>query len=127
MGSVPDGAEEIVQVGEPVLRSKAAPVGPELLGTPLLHALSSRMVRAMRAAPGVGLAAPQLGVGLRLFVLEDRPELMATLTPLELGERERRPFELSVVVNPVVTPVEGSGTATFYEGCLSVKGYAGLV
>jgi peptide deformylase len=84
------------------------------------------MVASMRAAPGVGLAAPQLGVGLRVFVVEDRTELMATLSPAELAERERVPVPLRVFVNPVVTPV-GERKVTFFEGCLSVAGFAALV
>ncbi len=49
------------------------------------------MIATMRAAPGVGLAAPQIGVPLQVLVLEDRPDLMAKLTPSELqGARARR-------------------------------------
>lgn len=116
----------IVQVGATVLRARAAEVPSEQLGTPDFQALVARMVAAMRAAPGVGLAAPQLGVGQRLFVVEDRPELFATLTPQELEERQRVPVPLRVFVNPVVTPL-GEEKAVFFEGCLSVAGYAALV
>jgi peptide deformylase len=117
----------IVQAGEPVLRSRAREVAPDEYGTPGLHALVDRMIAAMRAAPGVGLAAPQIGVSRRIFVLEDTPALMSKLTERERDERERIPFETRVFVNPVVTPIASSGSATFFEGCLSVKGYAALV
>jgi peptide deformylase len=116
----------IVQVGHPVLRERAKDVTREQLATPEFQALLGRMTEAMRQAPGVGLAAPQLGVPLRVFVLEDRAELQVTLTPAELAERERVPVPLRVIINPVLTPV-GNERATFFEGCLSVSGYAALV
>jgi peptide deformylase len=116
----------IVQTGHPVLRQRAEDVAPERIGTPEFQALLQRMVEAMRAAQGVGLAAPQLGVPLRVFVLEDRDELMTSLTPLERDERERRPVALRVLINPTLTPI-GDQKVTFFEGCLSIAGYAGLV
>ncbi|MEW5740154.1 MAG: peptide deformylase [Myxococcota bacterium] len=116
----------IVQTGAEVLRLEAAPVRPEDIGTPDFQALIARMVAAMREAPGVGLAAPQLGVSLQVLVLEDRAELQATLTQEELAERERVPVPLRVFVNPTLTPI-GEEKVTFFEGCLSVAGYAALV
>jgi peptide deformylase len=116
----------IVQAGDPVLRGRAAEVPGAQLGSPELAALVQRMVEAMRAAPGVGLAAPQLGVPLRVIVLEDTEARMASLTPAERAERGRVPFPLRVLVNPVLRPV-GERRDTFFEGCLSVRGYAGLV
>jgi len=119
-------AGAIVQAGTPVLRQRAAEVPPERIATPEIQALIRRMIDAMRAAPGVGLAAPQLGVPLRIFVAEDRPELLARLTPTEIEERARRPFPVRVFVNPIVRPV-GEARAGFFEGCLSVRGYVGDV
>jgi len=116
----------IVQTGAPVLRARAREVPPEKIGTPELTELVKTMIATMRAAPGVGLAAPQIGVGLRVIVLEDRDDLMAKLTPSERAERERVAFEPRVLVNPVLTPV-GEDRAMFFEGCLSVKGYVALV
>ncbi|MCC6647219.1 MAG: peptide deformylase [Polyangiaceae bacterium] len=118
--------DSIVQAGAPVLRQRAAEVPREQLGSPALHALTARMIAAMRAAPGVGLAAPQLGVGLRVIVLEDRHESMGKLTPLELRERERAPFPVRVIVNPVLRVIDPS-PRTFFEGCLSVPGWTALV
>lgn len=116
----------IVQTGAEVLRLRAQPVTPEQLASPDFQALVARMVDAMRAAPGVGLAAPQLGVSLQVLVLEDRAELQASLTKEELAERERVPVPLRVFVNPTLTPI-GEEQVTFFEGCLSVSGYAALV
>lgn len=116
----------IVQTGAAMLRARAQDVPPEQLGTADFDALVARMVAAMRDAPGVGLAAPQLGVPLRVLVLEDRAELQASLTAQELAERERVPVPLRVFVNPTLRPV-GDEQVTFFEGCLSVAGFAGLV
>jgi len=117
---------DITQTGAPVLRERAQDVPAEEIQTPAFQALIARMVDAMRAAPGVGLAAPQLSVSKRVFVIEDKDELMASLTPQERAERERVPVPLRVFVNPVVTPV-GDEKVMFFEGCLSVNGFAGLV
>jgi peptide deformylase len=117
---------DIVQIGKPVLRSRATEVPKEKLGTKEMDDLVAKMIETMRAAPGVGLAAPQIGVPLRVIVLEDRPELMSKLTDAERRERERVAFGPRVFVNPVVTPV-GEERAMFFEGCLSVRGYVGLV
>jgi len=116
----------IVQTGDPVLRARATDVPVEQIATPEFQQLITRMTDAMRKAPGVGLAAPQLGVSWRVLVLEDPPELQASLTQQERDERERRPVPLRVIVNPTLTPI-GEERVTFFEGCLSVAGFAGLV
>lgn len=116
----------IVQTGNPVLRARAKDVPVEQLATPELQQLIAKMTDAMRKAPGVGLAAPQLGVSMRVLVLEDRAELQASLTPAELAERERVPVPLRVFINPTLKPI-GEERVTFFEGCLSVSGYAALV
>jgi peptide deformylase len=116
----------IVQAGHPVLRTRAAKVAPDYLSTREFRALVDAMVAVMRAAPGVGLAAPQIGVGLQLIVLEDPEALMSRLTSAERAARGRTPVPLKVIVNPVLT-ARGSSRATFFEGCLSVQGYMALV
>jgi peptide deformylase len=117
---------EIVVAGTPVLRERAAEVAPGMLGTEALHALVADMVETMRAAPGVGLAAPQIGVPLRVIVLEDRAESMAHLSEEDRRARERVDVPLAVIVNPVLRFL-GKEKVTFSEGCLSVPGYAAEV
>lgn len=116
----------VVQVGAPVLRNKAEDVPPETIPSAEFQALLAKMIDTMRKAPGVGLAAPQIGVPMRVLVLEDREELMASLSPLEKEERERVVVPVRVFINPTLTPI-GEEKVTFFEGCLSVAGYAGLV
>lgn len=124
--AAPAEAVGVVLAGAPVLRARAAEVPRERIATPELQGLIARMIDVMRKAPGVGLAAPQLGVSLRVIVLEDREELMAKLTPDERRERERVPFATRVLVNPVLRAV-GEEQVMGFEGCLSVPGYVGLV
>jgi peptide deformylase len=116
----------IVQAGDPVLRGVAQPVSPSELETPAFRALVATMIAVMRAAPGVGLAAPQIGVPKQVIVLEDRAELLARADPAGLAARERVPLPLTVIVNPTIRLIEGEGP-TFLEGCLSVTGYVALV
>lgn len=117
---------KIVQAGDPVLRRVAAAVPPEEFGSPGLRALVDQMIEVMHAAPGVGLAAPQIGVPLRVIVLEDEEGRMARLSRQQRVERGRVPFGVRTIVNPTLRIV-GDEVATFFEGCLSVAGFAALV
>ena len=116
----------IVQTGAAVLRGRAAELSPAQIATPEVQALIHTMIEVMRVAPGVGLAAPQIGIPLRLIVLEDRAETLATLDDAELHEKERVAFATRTIVNPVLRPI-GDARVTFFEGCLSVDGFAALV
>jgi peptide deformylase len=116
----------IVHAGDPILRWKTALVEESQFGSPQLLALVDQMVEAMRKAPGVGLAAPQLGVGLRILVMEDTAERMAHLTEEERAERKRSDVPLTAIVNPVLESVS-EDLAIHFEGCLSVPGYSALV
>ncbi|MFI5290225.1 MAG: peptide deformylase, partial [Polyangia bacterium] len=113
---------EIVQVGDPVLRAVARAVTQEELARPELLSLIDDMRETMRAAPGVGLAAPQIGIGLKLAVIEDP----ASVSAEDRASREREPVPFHVIVNPTLT-VEESEPARFYEGCLSLSGFAAEV
>ncbi|XXF80251.1 peptide deformylase [Myxococcaceae bacterium GXIMD 01537] len=117
---------KIVQAGEPVLRRRARELTPEEIGSPEVERLIRFMRDTMRDAPGVGLAAPQVGVGVRLVVIEDRAEYQRALSPEELAARERSPVEFHVLINPRLV-VEDPEPMEFHEGCLSVSGFAALV
>jgi peptide deformylase len=116
----------IVRVGDPVLRAATAAVDPGTIRAPEIQNLIQGMVAAMHKAPGVGLAAPQVGVSKRIIVMEDRPEMTAGLPQDVLIEREREPQPLRVLINPVMTMV-GYETRDFFEGCLSIAGYTAMV
>ncbi|MGA2112300.1 MAG: peptide deformylase [Anaerolineales bacterium] len=111
----------IVTVPDPVLRKKARKVstyGPDL------QRLIDDMIDTMRQAPGVGLAAPQVGVSQRVIVVEygeEDPQQAGTGIP-----KRKVASKLYVVVNPeLVRPSQTTETGA--EGCLSVPGYAGEV
>jgi peptide deformylase len=116
----------LVHAGAPVLRNVARKVREEELGSRELRELVDTMIAVMRDAPGVGLAAPQIGVDLQVIVLEDDPRYTARVSPAQLAERERVPFEARAIINPELTVI-GDERATFFEGCLSVPGYTALV
>jgi peptide deformylase len=117
---------KLVQAGEPVLREAARPLAEHELSTPEIARLIEDMRDTLRDAPGVGLAAPQVGVGIQLAIIEDRPEYTRDLSAEQLAERERMPVPFHVIVNPVLKPV-GRQEVEFFEGCLSVNGYTAVV
>lgn len=116
----------IVQCGDPVLRRAAELVEPSTLHTPELRRLIAQMRTTMELAPGVGLAAPQVGFSLQLAVLQDGPQQWGHLSDDERAARERENLPFTVLVNPTMQPVEGE-RISFYEGCLSVPGLTGVV
>src|SRR3954469_1257991 len=129
-GDVADDLLPIVQCGEPILRQPAEPVDPATLRDRDVQRLIARMKATMEAAPGVGLAAPQIGEPIRLAVVQDGPERWGEVSPELLRDRERTPLPFTVFVNPVLVPTspgEGPDRVSFYEGCLSVPGLTGVV
>ena len=107
---------KIVQAGDPVLRGPARDLTPAEIASAEIQQLIEVMRETMRDAPGVGLAAPQIGLPLRLAVIED---------PVEMPERERKPVPFHVIVNPRLAL--GDEVVEHFEGCLSVEGFQGLV
>jgi peptide deformylase len=116
----------IVYAGDPVLRQAAQPLTPEELRSPRLVDLIESMRETMLDAPGVGLAAPQIGQSLQLAVIEDRAEYQERVAPAELAARGRQVVPFHVIANPRLTVVD-PGPALFTEGCLSVPGYLAQV
>ncbi len=98
----------ILKYGDQTLHERALPVGAI---TPEIDRLIEDMIETMYAAPGIGLAAPQVGVCLRIFVID-----------LSLG---RDPSGLIVMINPEF--VERDGVQLEEEGCLSVPGFNATV
>jgi len=110
---------EILTVPDPVLRRKAQKVTKF---DEKLQTLIDDMVETMRQAPGVGLAAPQIGVLEQVIVVEyfEKEE------DEEREDTEVAPKRLYVVVNPEITRTSPE-TVTGAEGCLSIPGYLGEV
>jgi peptide deformylase len=120
---------KLAQAGDPVLRHSARTLSrAEILSDPIQQLIES-MKETMRDAPGVGLAAPQVGHSLRLAVIEDGPLTLGSYSPEQLAEREREPVPFHVIVNPVVTDCEAPAAPSveFFEGCLSLAGFVAIV
>ena len=117
---------KIAQVGERVLRAKARQLTRQEIISDEIQRLIRDMRERMGDAPGVGLAAPQVGLALQLAVIEDRQELLNSLPAEELVEKERTAVPFHVVINPEITLL-GDDTTEFYEGCLSLSGFSAVV
>jgi peptide deformylase len=117
---------EIVQAGNPILRQRARPLSVAEIRSREIQKLIDSMRTCMHEAPGVGLAAPQLGLALRLVVIEDREEYHKDVSEALLRERERSPVPFHVLVNPAIEEM-GDEKAEFFEGCLSLSGFSALV
>jgi len=117
---------EIVQAGNPVLRQRARPLTVAEIRSREIQKLIETMRTSMHEAPGVGLAAPQLGFGWQLAVIEDREDYHKDVPEALLQERERRPVPFHAIINPAIEVI-GEERAEFFEGCLSLAGFTALV
>jgi peptide deformylase len=104
---------KVARMGHPVLRERARPIAKSELRDPLMQKLIDDMIDTMHEYHGVGLAAPQVHEGLRLFValLDDEP-----------GPKS----EAAVIINPEIVP-SGSTKEEGWEGCLSIPDIRGMV
>ena len=105
---------DVVRLGHPILRDIAEPVPEEWFSSGRLHRLADDLTRTMLTEEGVGLAAPQVAEGLRLFVY---------WLPGAIDEPELPP---TVLVNPELRAI-GDELVEGWEGCLSIPGLRGLV
>lgn len=104
---------DVAQLGQPVLRQITAAVPIEQIASPQFQQLLGAMFETLAAAKGVGLAAPQVFVGLRVF-------LAAVLPPEKAvdDEGEEVPPDVEAFINPKITPLTDEKTYA-WEGCLS--------
>jgi peptide deformylase len=105
----------VLRMGHPLLQQVAVPV--ERFGTAELRELVADMDDTMRARNGAGLAAPQIGVSLRVVIFE------VTRNP---RYPQAEPVPYTVLINPVLDPL-GDERDEAWEGCLSVPGLRGVV
>ena len=82
---------KILQAGDPVLRQAARALTETDIASAEIQDLIAHMRETMHDAPGVGLAAPQIGVSLQIAVIEDKEEYLKEISPEQLAERERKP------------------------------------
>lgn len=107
--------QTILKMGDPRLLQPAAPV--TAFGAPAIASLIADMFDTMAAAGGVGLAAPQIGIGLQVVIFG-----------FEHNERypDAPPVPQTILINPVITPLTKDEDDD-WEGCLSVPGLRGVV
>lgn len=106
----------VIGYGDPVLRKKAEEIDKDY---PELEKLIADMFDTMNDASGVGLAAPQIGKSIRLFIVDTTP--FSQNKDLSKQEQEALNGFKEVFINPVIVQEEG-GTWAFNEGCLSIPG-----
>jgi peptide deformylase len=107
---------KVARIGNPVVRQAAEPVPESDIPSPAIQRLIDDMEETMHEYDGVGLAAPQVHVGLRLAVIQVSPS----------DDRADDGIPFTVLVNPVVTPMGDEGRLA-WEGCLSIPDLRGPV
>lgn len=107
--------KEVLKMGHPVLRQVAQPVAE--INSPVISALLTDMLDTMQALDGAGLAAPQIGVSLRvvIFAVESNPRYP-----------DVEPVPLTILINPEIVPLSPEQVMG-WEGCLSLPGMRGQV
>ena len=108
---------KVARIGNPVVRARAKNVDPAVIRTPDFQRFLDDMVETMHEYDGVGVAAPQVHVSLRVAVLE---------VPRGDGRGGRKGVPLTVLINPKVTPLSPKAQLDI-EGCLSVPDLRGVV
>jgi len=119
---------KIFQAGEVALRQFARPLSrDEILSAPMQELIVA-MRDTMREAPGVGLAAPQIGMPFQLAVIEDPQGTIDAMPRGQAAEHERSAVSFHTVINPTMT-VEDDGVnpVELFEGCLSLAGFRAVV
>ena len=133
-------SREIIQEPNKVLRSIAAEVPVAKIQTPRIQRMIAEMKATLKTTPdGVGLAAPQIGESLRIFIVSDEAEEIdrvgrrraddAELDPSREGRKkpyEEREWNYYVFINPVIKKTSRKKLEDT-EGCLSVRGKYGIV
>lgn len=117
---------KIVQVGDAVLRQKAKELSVAEIKSREIQDLIEWMRETMYDAPGVGLAAPQIGSSLQIAVIEDKAEYMRDAPANAIKERERTPVPFHVLINPKLRLLPGP-PVEFFEGCLSLHAFTAVV
>jgi peptide deformylase len=114
---------KVARMGHPVLRARAKAVDPADIKSPRIQQLIDDMFETMQEYQGVGLAAPQVHHGLRLFVAGFAPRAR---DDEEDEEDEDTSVPLMAIINPEITPI-GDDVVEDWEGCLSIPDIRGRV
>lgn len=116
----------VVQAGTLVLRQPARPLSGDEIRGKQTQDLIDQMRDTMRAASGVGLAAPQVGSSIQLIVIEDPADGTIASIPQDLrAAQERNPIPFHVLINPRLRVIDET-PRLFFEGCLSLTGFKAI-
>ncbi|EDW67135.1 peptide deformylase, mitochondrial [Drosophila virilis] len=114
------------QIGDPVLRDRAAVVPAECVDSKEVQAIVDQMVHVLRKFDCVGIAAPQIGISLRIIAMEFRRSIKQDLSEATYKARQMSELPLTVLINPKLT-VTNYTKHKHPEGCMSVRGYSAEV
>lgn len=118
--------KHVCQVGDPVLRSRAAAVDPAAIRGAEIQKIINTLVKVMRKLDCVGLSAPQIGVPLRILALEYPEKMLEETSPVSREARGLSAQPLRIFVNPHLRVLDGR-TVLFQETCESISGYSATV
>jgi peptide deformylase len=116
---------KIARMGHPILRARAKAVDPGDIKSPRFQQLIDDLFETMREYQGVGLAAPQVHVGFRVFVAGFPPDRTGDPKPGDEDDEDTR-VPVIALINPEVRPI-GAATVDDWEGCLSIPDIRGKV
>uniref|UniRef100_A0A1A9WDV1 Peptide deformylase n=1 Tax=Glossina brevipalpis TaxID=37001 RepID=A0A1A9WDV1_9MUSC len=114
------------QLGDPILRAKASEVPKDTIKEPEFAEFIDHMIKMLRKYNCVGIAAPQIGISLRIIVMEFKENLKEKFTKEVYEAREMSTLPLTVMINPTLKVVNYD-KRKFLESCESVKGYSAEV
>jgi len=112
---------KVRSAGDPVLRQVARALSSEEVMSTEIQNLILHMRETMQDAPGVGLAAPQIGEPIQMTVIEDTADYHKGISEANLKEMERIPVGFHVMFNPQIELLSPTDIS-FFEGCLSIPG-----
>jgi len=115
-----------VQLGDPVLRRKAAPVDFDRISAAELQRIGEAMKLVLTKYDCVGVAAPQVGVPLRIIAMQFTQKQLGMFEPRTVVQAGMQPLPFTLVVNPQMQVVDKT-LIEWREGCQSMSGYSGLV
>lgn len=118
--------KHVCQVGDPVLRSRAAAVDPAAIPGAEIQKVINTLVKVMRKLDCVGLSAPQIGVPLRILALEYPEKMLEESSPVSREARGLSAQPLRIFVNPQLRVLDGR-TVLFQEACESISGFSATV
>lgn len=118
--------DHVCQIGDPVLRNKAEMVKAEDIKSKEIQLIIKKMRNVLKGYDAVGIAAPQIGVPLRMFAVEFSESRKNEFTKEVFQLREMSTFPFKVFINPVMNVIDYT-KVNFPEACESVKGFSAIV